>query len=167
MVSRWAGTTTSSLNTIVKRWQVEDESDQVQLRPLDDDSKWPNVDDIHNAQAITHSERPTYLAQDTEGNWRDKDKRLWIHTHAEVLLTRLMVISHCGKMGHRGVKVMINHPQKHFNIEKLEQKARGFCARCLLCCHVKGGGIIPRPWGETYRAKERNEALHMDYLFIG
>ncbi|KAG2783021.1 hypothetical protein PC129_g24224 [Phytophthora cactorum] len=70
-------------------------------------------------------------------------------------------------MGHRGVKVTINHLKKHFNIEKLEQNARDFCARCLLCCHIKGGGIIPRPWGETYRAKERNEAFHMDYLFIG
>lgn len=78
-----------------------------------------------------------------------------------------MVIAHCGTMGHRGgVKIMIIHLQEHFCIEKLVRKARDFCAHCLLCCHVKGGNIIPRPWAETYRAKERNEALHMDYLFI-
>ncbi|GMF51854.1 unnamed protein product [Phytophthora fragariaefolia] len=70
-------------------------------------------------------------------------------------------------MGHRGVKVMVNHLQEHFFIEKLDSKARDFDARYLLCCHVKGGNIIPRPWGQTYRSKGRNEALHMDHLLIG
>ncbi|POM59178.1 hypothetical protein PHPALM_32135 [Phytophthora palmivora] len=66
-------------------------------------------------------------------------------------------------MGHRGVKVMVNHFSA---FDKLEQKARSFCARCLLCLRVKGDNIIPRPSEETYRCKESNEVLHMDYLSI-
>ncbi|KAG2776424.1 hypothetical protein PC129_g7729 [Phytophthora cactorum] len=116
---------------------------------------------------MTHGERPGYLAQDTDGGWRDANQRLWILADSEVLLTKLMAVAHCGAMGHGGVKVMINHLKRHFNVEKLEQKAPEFCYRCLLSCHVKGGDIISRPWAETYRSKESNEALHMDYLFIG
>ncbi|POM60044.1 hypothetical protein PHPALM_31144 [Phytophthora palmivora] len=44
-----------------------------------------------------------------------------------------------------GVKVMVNHLQEHYCIDKLEQKASCFCARCLLRLHVKRGNIIPRP----------------------
>ncbi|OWY98241.1 hypothetical protein PHMEG_00031036 [Phytophthora megakarya] len=64
----------------------------------------------------------------------------WIPDEAEELLQRLMVIAHCGRQGHRA---------------------------CLLCCHIKGGKIVPRPYGELYRSSERNEALHMDYIYIG
>ncbi|KAE9038096.1 hypothetical protein PR002_g6194 [Phytophthora rubi] len=166
MASRWACIELPRETTTVKRWQTQDTHVQVELRPLRPDSEWPTEDDIKCAQLATTCTRPLHLEEQPNGLWRDEQNRWWIPEDAEVLLMRLMVIAHCGT-SHRGVKVMINHLQEHFHIEKLETKARAFCSRCLLCCHVKGGKIIPRPWGETYRSNERNEALHMDYLFIG
>ncbi|KAE9342591.1 hypothetical protein PR003_g9399 [Phytophthora rubi] len=37
----------------------------------------------------------------------------------------------------------------------------------LLVCHVKGGKVVPRPWGETFRCYERNGAFHWDFLTVG
>ncbi|KAE9043340.1 hypothetical protein PR003_g4462 [Phytophthora rubi] len=62
---------------------------------------------------------------------------------------------------------MVKELEVYFDISNVQIKARAFCAYCLLCCHVKGGNSIPPPYGELYRSSERNEALHMDYLFIG
>ncbi|GMF43136.1 unnamed protein product [Phytophthora fragariaefolia] len=167
MVSRWAGAVPPASDTIIKRWQLVVAPEPQQLRPLGPDSEWPDAQDIVSVQNNSKLPRPSQLTQDSEGGWRDAKNRFWLPPDADVLLFRLMVIAHCGTMDHRGMKEMINHLQEHFFIEKLESKVRDFSARYLLCCYVKGGNIIPRPWGETYRSKERNEALHMDYLFIG
>ncbi|OWZ09913.1 hypothetical protein PHMEG_00017317 [Phytophthora megakarya] len=145
----------------MKRWQVDANPGHVELRPLRSDYEWPSLADIQAAQTAPKCSRPTDLEEKSDGLWHDNKDRLWIPTDAEVLLFRLMVIAHCG------VQVMVNHLQEHFQIEKLATIAREFCSHCLLCCHVKGSNIIPRSCGEIYRSKERNEALHMDYLLIG
>ncbi|KAE8967332.1 hypothetical protein PR001_g28136, partial [Phytophthora rubi] len=122
MVSRWAGAVPPASDTIIKRWQLVEAPEPQQLRPLGPDSEWPDAQDIVSAQNSSKLPRPSQLTQDSEGGWRDAKNRFWIPPDADVLLVRLMVIAHCGTMGHRGVKVMINHLQEHFFIEKLESK---------------------------------------------
>ena len=62
---------------------------------------------------------------------------------------------------------MVNQIAALFDVAGLQQRALAFCRACLLCLHVKGGKVIPRPWAESVIASERNEALHWDYLFLG
>ncbi|OWZ08303.1 Retrotransposon protein, Ty3-gypsy subclass [Phytophthora megakarya] len=78
-----------------------------------------------------------------------------------------MIISHCGAQGHRGRHVMMSQLASVFSIDRQRVQVDAFMSKCLLYLHVKGGKIIPRPWGETYRSQTRNEALHFDFLYLG
>lgn len=162
MFSRWAGPKPAVARTSsLKRWETEK---QLQLRPLDT-VEWPAIDDIVKAQSGRVA--PTSHNLDERGVYVDSYRRLWIPDAAGDLLQRLMVIALCGSQGHRGFNAMVQELEGYFDINNLHIKARAFCASCLLCCHVKGGNTIPRPYEELYRSSGRNEALHMDYLFIG
>ncbi|OWZ19369.1 Retrotransposon protein [Phytophthora megakarya] len=77
-----------------------------------------------------------------------------------------MVLAHCGRHGDRCINEMINDLEDSFAINNLQLKARAFCTACLLCCHINGGKIVPRSYGELHRSSERYEGLHMDYLYI-
>ncbi|POM80973.1 Hypothetical protein PHPALM_1125 [Phytophthora palmivora] len=56
--------------------------------------------------------------------------------------------------GHRGQDVMCTVLSERFYIP-------------LLCKHVKGAKQIQRPYGPTFTATKRNEALHYDFLSLG
>ena len=40
------------------------------------------------------------------------------------------------------------------------------CKKCLHCLPTRGGVRIPRPLGEAVHGTERNEVLHMDWIYI-
>ncbi|GMF37353.1 unnamed protein product [Phytophthora fragariaefolia] len=140
------------------------DSDDPQPRPLAA-IEWPTIEGVIAAQSGKVA--PTSHNLDGRGVYVDLYHRPWQPDTAGDLLQRLMVIAHCGSQGHRGVNAMVKELEGYFDISNVHIKARAFCGSCLLCCHVKGGNTIPRPYGELYRSSERNEALHMDYLFIG
>ncbi|KAF1322126.1 hypothetical protein FI667_g11572, partial [Globisporangium splendens] len=137
----------------------------VYIRPLDSDAfVWPTYEEIKRCQNLHRP--PSGAEQDDDGTWR-VNGRVWIPEEAHDLLERLLVISHCGARGHRGMDVMQNQLKAVFEVVRLAKLVRRFCNECLLCLHVKGGRIIPRPWSETFHAHERNEALHWDFLYLG
>ncbi|GMF23366.1 unnamed protein product [Phytophthora lilii] len=162
MFSTWAGQELTTARTAsMKRWSHEQTS---KLRPLVD-LEWPTIS--HIAAAQSGKVAPLSHTLDDRGVYVDSFKRPWIPSTAEELLQRIMIVAHCGSQGRRGVNAMIQELEGFFDISNVQVKARAFCASCLLCCHVKGGNIIPRPYGELYRSSDRNEALHMDYLYVG
>eukprot|EP00644_Phytophthora_capsici_P015120 jgi/Phyca11/127635/e_gw1.71.207.1 len=95
------------------------------------------------------------------------DDKLWVPDSAKELRQRILIVAHCGSQGHRGLDAMLTTIKSVFLISSLEQHCRQFLKRCLLCKHVKGGNVIPRPWGPTFNATERNEMLHWDFLYLG
>ncbi|GMF25223.1 unnamed protein product [Phytophthora fragariaefolia] len=162
MFSRWAGQNPAvTRTTSMKRWESVK---QPQLRPLAA-IEWPTIEDVIAAQSGMVA--PTSHNLDGRGVDVASYHRPWVPDTAGDLLQRLMVIAHCGSQGHRGVNAMVKELEGYFDIRNVHIKARPFCGSCLLCCHVKGGNTIPRPYGELYRSSERNEALHMDYLLVG
>ncbi|KAG3175220.1 hypothetical protein C6341_g9590 [Phytophthora cactorum] len=70
-------------------------------------------------------------------------------------------------MDHRGQVLMSTLLQQRFWITRVNEKVAKFIRECLLCKHVKGPRIIPRPYGPTHNATKRNEALHWDFLSLG
>ncbi|KAH9090698.1 hypothetical protein LEN26_018867, partial [Aphanomyces euteiches] len=107
---------------------------QHRLRPLDDpEFVWPTIDEISQAQAKFLKSKPTQ-ADRRDGLWLVAD-RIWIPTEATSLIQRILIVAHCGSMGHRGEAALIQHVQRKFQVDKLHQRAKEFIAACLLCPH--------------------------------
>lgn len=83
------------------------------------------------------------------------------------LTQRLLLLAHCGRNGHRGMHVMENHIHRLFYIGGLSGIVRDFCSKCLLCLHVKGGVVVPRPFSEIHHTFERNTTLHWEFCTLG
>ena len=173
LISRWGGKGAGNTSHAVKRLTnrkhprsdpQEQQQQPMPPRPLDvQDFVWPTLADIQTAQK-QHS-APTEAIDNGDGILRIQDK-LWIPDDKD-LVQRLMIVAHCGSNGHRGVHVMQNHLKKLFWIDHLQQRAKNFCQQCLLCLHVKGGDVIPRPWSTTFKSNQRNHALHWDFISMG
>ncbi|OWZ03352.1 LOW QUALITY PROTEIN: hypothetical protein PHMEG_00024933 [Phytophthora megakarya] len=123
------------------------------IRPLDDDTlMWPNAKDIVAAQQkYEGSARVLHLELDEHGI----DVKVWIPSRAAELIRRMLIIAHCGPQGHRG---------RH----AIEAQLNRYCCSTSFSVDAYSveGKVIPRPWGETYRAEVRNEALHWDFLYL-
>lgn len=137
------------------------------IRPFSDDSfEWPDVAAILASQKQHEAARPRGISQRNDGLWA-KDECIWIPSEDRSIVQRLLVVDHCGSQGHRGRDSLMEIMQRRFSIAKLRERVDNFLRGCLMCHHVKGGRIVHRPWAETFRSNERNEALHWDYLHLG
>ncbi|KAF0771627.1 hypothetical protein AaE_002421 [Aphanomyces astaci] len=139
---------------------------QQKLRPLDDDFVWPGVDDIRQGQEQYASERPPRTTND--GKLLERGVRLWIPSAADDLIQRIMVVAHCGSMVNRGHSALVASIKRLFYVDHLAERASEFLRGCLLCPHVKGGRVVHRPYAPPrWHAKEGNEGIHFDYLYMG
>ncbi|POM68944.1 Hypothetical protein PHPALM_14828 [Phytophthora palmivora] len=167
MVSRWGQRDTEPADkpTAVKRVTTRSIQQTSMLRPLQDESfVWPSEAAIRQEQQRCRADEPT--SADEDGMFR-VDGKLWIPADAKELLQRIFVVAHCGTQGHRGVEVMLSAVRQRFNIVRLRPAVDQFIRACLLCKHVKGGQLIQRPWGPTSTASQRNQCLHVDYIYLG
>ncbi|KAH9133773.1 hypothetical protein AeRB84_020220 [Aphanomyces euteiches] len=175
MMSRWGRPATgmATHKVLAARWtkkrkQPRHMPKRNTLRPLDEENFiWPCINDIVKAQAAHANTRPKEAKRTSDDQPWIVDGRLWIPAAAEDLIQRIMVVAHCGSMGHRGQAALVNHVKRLFWIERLNEQAGNFIAGCLLCPHVQGGRVVHRPYAPTWHAKRRNEGLHFDYLFMG
>lgn len=131
-------------------------------RPLNSDGLvWPILDEISETQAKYSSPAESHHGDDSI--WR-VGEHIWISTNADSLIQRLVIISHCDSAGHRGTYVMEPYLRRLFAMSCLSEAVRAFCRECLLCLHVKGGKIIPRPFSESHHSYDRNATLHWDFF---
>ncbi|KAF0697429.1 Aste57867_11909 [Aphanomyces stellatus] len=123
-----------------------------------------NWDSIIAAQDA--AEKPRTVTQDDAGVLHMRGK-IWIPDKAHELLTRIIIVAHCGSLGHRGQRAMLHLIRRHFITTDLETKSSAFLKSCLLCPHIRGGKIVQRPQGDTWSAERRNEGLQFDFLYMG
>ncbi|KAH9184644.1 hypothetical protein AeNC1_013379, partial [Aphanomyces euteiches] len=166
MLSRWHSNWSDPSQLLQCNFKAIRTNPSHVLRPLEDDSfVWPSTTDIQSSQHQFLETRPSVsvVHEDTVlvGGL------VWTPEHDGNLITRILVISHCGLHGHRGKSTMITSIQSHFYIDRLNEKVDVFLNQCLLCKHVRGGKQIQRPWRKEYMAKRRNECLHWDFLYMG
>ena len=136
------------------------------IRPLDSDGfTWPTLEELSTIQSSTPG--PANGVRSQEDDLLRVEGRLWVPATATQFIQRLCVIAHCGSQGHRGYHVMLNHLGRLFYVHDLATVVRRFLSTCLLCKHVKGGKVVPRPWSETIECQDRNEVLHWDFLYLG
>ncbi|KAF0746464.1 hypothetical protein AaE_008116 [Aphanomyces astaci] len=121
---------------------------KAKIRPLDDtDFIWPDMESIIQAQKAV--EAPSTAVMQDNGVLYLRE-RIWIPADAHDLLTRLVIIAHCGSMGHRGHQCIASHIRQLFTISHLDEKLAAFLRSCLLCPHIRGAKIIQRPHGREY-----------------
>ncbi|GMF33712.1 unnamed protein product [Phytophthora lilii] len=164
MVSRWP---VSEVVVKVKAVRTLSQPSPSILRPLQDESfEWPSRQAVRDAQERYRDSQPE-LTDQREGLIYVEGK-LWIPIQVNELLTRVLIVAHCGIQAHRGIQVMLNQLQRSYAIENMRELVTQFVNRCLLFqAYIKGGKLIRRPWSETETALKRNEVLHMDYISMG
>jgi hypothetical protein len=159
---------TETAESINSTYQQKNTKDDIQaVRPLDDkDFVWPSFSEIVATQNSCKTERPRSAKGNCDDGWYVSN-RLWLPPSANLLIQRIMVVAHCGAQGHRGRAATIESIRRYFFLDHLEACVQLLLSACLLCHHVKGGKIIPRPWAATHRCHERNGALHWDFVALG
>ncbi|OWZ00305.1 hypothetical protein PHMEG_00028534 [Phytophthora megakarya] len=154
---------------IVSRIRLGPLSSVQEAGPLGDvEFVFPTLADIFEAQLVARRARASLPVDiDEVDGVACGGGRPWIPITATDLLARLLVVAHCGAQDHRGVEPMVTVLAERFYIVKLHAKESKFVRSCLLCKHVKGPRLIQRPYGPTFTAKRRNEALHWDFTYLG
>ncbi|OWZ14126.1 hypothetical protein PHMEG_00012437 [Phytophthora megakarya] len=128
---------------MVSRWQPQS--------ILHDEFVFPTLSDIVDSQMVSRG-APTSLPVLEEDGVLVVDHKPWIPTGAKDLLARIMVVAHCGSQGHRGEAAMENLLGDRFFVVQLHKKVSQF---------------MKRPYGPTFTATTRNEALHWDFIYLG
>lgn len=90
----------------------------------------------------------------------------WIPEHDDDLIKRLLITAHCGIEGHKGIGSTSKKLKRYVNWRGMDKDIRNFITSCLLCCQVKDGNIVHRPYGETQSATKPNEVIHFDFLYM-
>ncbi|OWZ15224.1 LOW QUALITY PROTEIN: hypothetical protein PHMEG_00011171 [Phytophthora megakarya] len=120
-----------------------------ELRPLDDPNfEWPTLSAIVYIHTKHAEERPRSVIVDDENGWFIKD-RVWIPKGAPWVGRTIECVG------------------RHVDINHLPTRVDNFLRACIMCKYVNGSKIVQRPWGDTYRANERNGAVQFDYLSTG
>ena len=129
----------------------------------DEQFVWPKQADIATAQRIYKQDAPldaVHIARSVMLTGIP-----WVPPKAKGLIKRLLV-SYCGIQGHRGVHVMVKLLDRHFSMTNTRFAVLRFVNKCL-CKHVKGGATTQRDWTVDRPVANRNDCLHMNYLFLG
>jgi transposase InsO family protein len=173
LLSRWGLAPTKEMGAgpsckyVATRQQTrEAETEERGQRLSSGNFTFPTKGEILRAQQRHLNQRPQASELAPDGLWTVKGL-VWAPSSETRLLQRLFVVAHCGLQGHRGLEPMMATIKVVFWVDQLAPLCRRFLSRCLLCKHVKGGNVIPRPWGPTYNASRRNELLHWDFLYMG
>ena len=93
---------------------------------------------------------------------RDGDL-VWIPPTATELLTRPLIVTHNGVMGHRGHATTKNVLPSVFTTSSLNIVVSDFLDACKLCPHVKRGKVVQRPGAPTLTTSIPNHILHWDF----
>ena len=170
MISRW-GQSAPNRECRSRRVQTRShrrtsEAAPSKIRPLDSNFNWPTIDEIAAEQDRHPRPADTKLHRGQHDLWCHSN-RVWIPSGSSSLIQRLFIAAHCGSQGHRGRQATMMRLSQLFWIPNVSKRLTAFLSACLLCHHVKGGKVIPRPWSESYRATERNQALHWDFIQLG
>ncbi|POM80184.1 Hypothetical protein PHPALM_2011, partial [Phytophthora palmivora] len=156
IVSRWPVREDIAVVTKVKAVRTRSQPSASLLRPLQDDSfEWPSNQAIQEGQGRFRGSLDADFVE--VDNLIFVNDKLWIPRQAKDLLTRVLLVAHCGIQAHRGQQVMITQLEQHFAIDRLYEIVTKFLSKCLLCKHIKGGKLIQRPWSDTNTSMERNE----------
>jgi len=95
-----------------------------------------------------------------------KDGRIWIPDDVE-LQFKILVCSHCGTIGHRGMDATRSILRESFWWPTMDKDVDELVRGCFHCIVTRTGEIIPRPLGHAIHGGRLNEVVHTDFLYMG
>lgn len=136
-----------------------------QVVPSPEDIVWPSMEVIGSSQRDA-VDKPSGLRTGADGLMRLKEL-VWIPECDVELKFKLLIVSHCGSMGHRGKDSTESVLREDFTWNHLSSDVASFVQGCLHCIMTRTGEVVPRPLGHALHGDRPNEVLHMDYLYMG
>ena len=140
-------------------------TEQLVPSPSNKDFVWPSWDMIKQAQS-RHSDECTTLQKSDDGVYRKKGL-VYIPKDEFELQVKLLVVSHCSTLGHRGMDATESVLCEEFYWDNVHKDVRNFVKGCVHCLITRSGSLIPRPLGSALHGKRPNEVVHLDFLYMG
>lgn len=136
-----------------------------QIVPTPKDLLWPDMQAFLEAQRASDS-APRMSGLDEDGLVR-VDGRIWIPTDSTELIFKILVISHCGAMGHCGRDATESIVRENFDWGSITKDVHEFVQGCIHCIASRAGEKIPRPLAHALHGTRPNEVVHCDFLYMG
>lgn len=136
-----------------------------QLVPAADSIVWPDIEVIRASQ--THHPRcEGALLDKADGLWK-KGNLIWIPQEDLELHLKIIVFSHCGTVGHRGMDATKSIILERFWWPTVEKDVEKLVRGCYHCITTRTGEVVPRPLGHAIHGEHANEVVHIDVLYMG
>ena len=134
-----------------------------------DDVIWPTLKCFLDVQRAHRDQLVDWpgVVQDPDSQLLMKEGRVCVPPSDTTFLNRLLVVSHFGLMGHRGVQSTVEVLKRYVYWPRMRDDVNLFVRQCIHCLRAKTSPVIPRPLGELAHATSPNIMLHMDFLYLG
>jgi len=136
-----------------------------QLIPAADSIKGPDREVIRSSQQ-RYTRADGLVFHESERIWK-RGSKIWIPEEDLELQLKVMVCSHCGTLGHRGMDSTMSIIQEDFWWSTLAQDVSKLVRGCYHCIITRTGKVVPRPLGHAIHGARPNEVVHMDFLYMG
>ena len=138
-----------------------------QMVPSAEKIEWPNMENFRGSQAQNDGDQKIGLKFDAVDRLWKMNDHVWIPSADKDLQLKLMVVSHCGIMGHRGADATRSVLRETFLWNELDKDVEVFVGQCFHCILTRSGELIPRPLATALHGERPNEVLRMEFLYMG
>jgi hypothetical protein len=172
LMTRWGAPTVTAdcgiRSVTVRRITKATIPEEMRVRPLQrDEFRWPDLAEIESEQKKWLTEEKFINNKNSDGLIVTKTGRVVIPDRSRDLKIRLCVIAHSGgNSGHLGYQAAVRKLGEFCWWKGCEKDMLELCSSCLHCLPTRGGVRIPRPLGEAVHGTQRNEVLHMDWIYV-
>ena len=138
-----------------------------QLAPNAGSIIWPDIAEFRRAQDTSPQKALTLgLVRAEDQLWKERG-RIWVPSSDLELQLRVLVVSHCGTIGHRGKDATLSILLESFWWPDISEDVNGFVKGCLHCLLTRTGDMVPRPLAHALHGTKPNEVIHADFLYMG
>lgn len=136
-----------------------------QVVAFPDDIEWAGLQVMHAFQAKA-ANKPSNLRYGAEGLLLLQG-RIWIPVSDVGRKLKVLIVLHCGAMGHRGKDATKSVIRESLLWQGLSADVTSFVQECLQCIATRTGEVVPRPYRHSLHGARPKEALHVDVLSMG
>lgn len=137
-----------------------------QVIPTADQVLWPDLITIRKSQDDTRRYRTGFNLNPETQVWENVG-RIWIPEADLELQLKVLVASHYGTIGHRGIEATRSILRENFFWENMDQDVEQLVKGCIHCLLVRSGDIVPRPLAHALHGDRPNEVNQFDFLCMG
>lgn len=136
-----------------------------QIVPAASDIDWPGLEELRTAQRRAQ-DKPRNATAGSDGLLR-RGGLIWIPPANSELKLRILVVSHCGSMGHQERNATLSVVREDFDWDGVAGDVTALVRGRLHCLVTRTGERVPRPLGHAMHGDRPKEVVHLDFLFMG